>query len=112
MRADTRTATHTRPCYISYFSTVPPPGCDRWFTRPGLENTSGTIRSVNPLKPVMLFDVEADPEERDEVSDQHPNVVDNLLRRLGHYLRRSQPITFPDDDPRCDPGTGAWGPWE
>ncbi|XP_055792033.1 arylsulfatase B [Salvelinus fontinalis] len=90
------------------------PGCDRWFTRPGLENSSGTNSSgsVNPLKPVMLFDVEADPEERDEVSDQHPDVVDNLLRRLGHYLQRSQPITFPDDDPRCDPGTGAWGPWE
>uniref|UniRef100_A0A6Q2YML0 Sulfatase N-terminal domain-containing protein n=1 Tax=Esox lucius TaxID=8010 RepID=A0A6Q2YML0_ESOLU len=93
------------------------PGCDRWFPHPGLLNSSGArsfeSSSDNPLKPVMLFDVEADPEERNEVSDQYPDVVDNLLRRLDSYLKNSKPIIFPDDDPRCDPATtGAWGPWE
>ncbi|KAL0965326.1 hypothetical protein UPYG_G00279800 [Umbra pygmaea] len=93
------------------------PGCDRWFPRPGSENSSETQSwewgSGDPLKPVMLFDVEADPQERQEVSDKHPDIVDNLLKRLAHHLQRSEPVTFPDDDPRCDPvTTGAWGPWE
>ena len=74
---------------LLHFIFLCPPGCDRWFPHPGLENSSGTnsfkAGSDNPLKLVMLFDVEADPEERGEVSDQH--VVDNLLSRLGHYLQ-------------------------
>lgn len=60
----------------------------------------------------MLFDVEKDPEERDDVSDQFPVVVDYLLSRLHQHQKSASPINFPDDDPRCDPGlTGAWGPW-
>ncbi|KAJ7988580.1 hypothetical protein DPEC_G00325030 [Dallia pectoralis] len=93
------------------------PGCDRWFPRPGRLNTTGTrgfeSEPGHSLKPVMLFDVEVDPEERHEVSDQYPDVVDDLLRRLDSYVKDSKPITFPDDDPGCDPvTTGAWGPWQ
>lgn len=71
--------------------------------------TSGT----DPLKPVMLFDIEKDPEERNEVSDKFPAVVDSLLDRLNQHQRSAVPINFPDSDPKCDPGpSGAWGPWE
>ena len=66
-----------------------------------------------PLKQVMLFDIEQDPEEKHEVSAQHPEVVHFLLRRLDHYQREALPVTFPPEDPRCDPERlgGAWGPW-
>ncbi|XP_030290547.1 arylsulfatase B [Sparus aurata] len=84
------------------------PGCAVWFPRPG-QNSS---ESEDPLKPVMLFDIEKDPEERNEVSAQFPTVVDYLLSRLQHHQKSALPINFPADDPRCDPGpTGAWGPW-
>ncbi|XP_030209852.1 arylsulfatase B [Gadus morhua] len=84
------------------------PGCAVWFPRPGGPNST----RAGALKPVMLFDVESDPEERAEVSDNHPSVVEFLLRRLNHHQKTALPIVFPEEDPRCDPGpTGAWGPW-
>ncbi|KAF7217483.1 arylsulfatase B isoform X1 [Nothobranchius furzeri] len=88
------------------------PGCDVWFPRPE-QNTSESVSfKVDPLKPVMLFDVEKDPQERNEVSAQFPKVVEHLLNRLHKLQRTASPINFPDDDPRCDPGpAGAWGPW-
>ncbi|XP_028318527.1 arylsulfatase B [Gouania willdenowi] len=90
------------------------PGCNRWFPRPGLNSSSEGPGAVEaePLKPVMLFDVEKDPEERKEVSAQFPAVVDYLLSRLQQHQKSALPVHYPDDDPRCDPGpTGAWGPW-
>ncbi|XP_026211186.1 arylsulfatase B [Anabas testudineus] len=88
------------------------PGCDIWFPRPGHNGSESGPSEADPLKPVMLFDIEKDPEERNDVSDQFPVVVDYLLSRLHQYQKSASPINFPDDDPRCDPGpTGAWGPW-
>lgn len=89
------------------------PGCDRWFPPPHLSNSSEASKPASPLKSLMLFNIESDPEEKEELSEKHPEVVDFLLNRLQHYQKSSKPIIFPDDDPRCDPGpTGAWGPWE
>ncbi|KAM4719703.1 arylsulfatase B isoform 2-T2 [Anableps anableps] len=88
------------------------PGCEVWFPRPGHNSSDSRISKVDPLKPVMLFDVGKDPEERNEVSAQFPNVVEYLLTRLQEHQKTALPINYPDDDPRCDPGpTGAWGPW-
>lgn len=86
------------------------PGCDIWFPQPN--NSKSSTVEMGPLKPVMLFDVEKDPEERNELSAKFPGVVDYLLSRLIAYQKTALPITFPDDDPKCDPGPdGAWGPW-
>lgn len=88
------------------------PGCDVWFPRPDGNTSDSSSSEVDQLKPVMLFNIEKDPEERNEVSAQFPKVVKHLLCRLEHHQKSAQPINFPDDDPRCDPGpTGAWGPW-
>ncbi|KAE8285349.1 Arylsulfatase B [Larimichthys crocea] len=88
------------------------PGCDIWFPRPGHNSSESRSSDVDPLNSVMLYDVEKDPEERNEVSAQYPTVVDYLLNRLHKYQESALPINFPADDPRCDPGpTGAWGPW-
>lgn len=86
------------------------PGCDIWYPRPS--SNESDIQSMGPLKPVMLFDIAKDPEERNELSAKFPSVVDYLLSRLNAYQKQALPITFPDDDPKCDPGPGgAWGPW-
>lgn len=83
-----------------------------WFPRPDHNGSESAPPQADPLKPVMLFDVEKDPEERNEVSAKFPTVVDYLLTRLSHHQRSAVPIRFPKDDPKCDPGpTGAWGPW-
>ncbi|XP_059213267.1 arylsulfatase B-like [Centropristis striata] len=88
------------------------PGCDVWFPRPGHNSSERTRSGSDPLKPVMLFDVEKDPEERNEVSADFPAVVEFLLSRLHQYQKSAAPINFPDEDPRCDPGpSGVWGPW-
>ncbi|XP_018592308.2 arylsulfatase B isoform X1 [Scleropages formosus] len=88
------------------------PGCDHWFPPPRMANTPEVGRTAATLKPVMLFDVKADPEERNEVSEKNPEVVAFLLARLEHYAKTAKPVIYPDDDPKCDPGSGgAWGPW-
>ncbi|XP_037609330.1 arylsulfatase B-like [Sebastes umbrosus] len=84
------------------------PGCDLWFPRPG----HTTSEKMEPLKSVILFDIEKDPEERDEISALFPTVVEYLLGRLQEYQKSAVPIIFPDEDPKCDPGPGgAWGIW-
>ncbi|XP_015244523.1 PREDICTED: arylsulfatase B [Cyprinodon variegatus] len=88
------------------------PGCQVWFPRPGHNSSDSELSKEDPLKPVMLFDVEKDPEERNEVSAHFPDVVEYLLNRLEEHQKTALPINYPKDDPRCDPGpTGAWGPW-
>nr|XP_061822039.1 arylsulfatase B-like [Nerophis lumbriciformis] len=91
------------------------PGCDSWFPRPGHNDSDPRLSkdvAPPPLKAVRLFDVENDPQERNEVSDRFPAVVEYLLSRLHHHQQSALPINFPKDDKRCDPGpSGAWGPW-
>lgn len=97
---------------IYFFLLLFKPGCPTWFPRPEHNDSESSSPGADPLKPVMLFDVQKDPEERNEVSAQFPAIVDYLLNRLQFHLKNSLPINFPDDDPRCDPGpSGAWGPW-
>ncbi|XP_062867297.1 arylsulfatase B [Trichomycterus rosablanca] len=89
------------------------PGCAVWFPRPGETIGGASPVAPPPLKQVMLFNIDEDPEERQEVSHQHPDVVNFLLQRLEKLQQGAEPINFPPDDPRCDPKyTGAWGPWE
>ncbi|KAI3362103.1 hypothetical protein L3Q82_012429 [Scortum barcoo] len=88
------------------------PGCDIWFPRPGQNSSEWSRFRADEPKSVKLFDIEKDPEERNEVSALFPAVVDYLLSRLHQYQNSAAPINFPNDDPKCDPGpTGAWGPW-
>lgn len=83
-----------------------------WFPHPG-EMVDGVSDETPPLKQVMLFDIDTDPQERKEISHQHPEIVKSLLKRLEQLQEGAQPINFPPDDPRCDPQrTGAWGPWQ
>lgn len=88
------------------------PGCDLWFPRPGHDDLDSAPSWDDSLNPVKLFDIDKDPEERNDVSTLYPTVVEYLLSRLKYYQDTSVPINFPDGDPKCDPGPGgAWGPW-
>ncbi|XP_078407303.1 arylsulfatase I-like [Cetorhinus maximus] len=62
---------------------------------------------------VWLFNITADPYEREEVSGKHPRVVKRLLARLAYYDSTSIPVRYPADDPRANPelNGGAWVPW-
>ncbi|XP_077580420.1 arylsulfatase I-like isoform X2 [Stigmatopora nigra] len=64
-------------------------------------------------KSVWLFNISADPYERHDLSRTRPDVVRQLLTRLGHYNRTAVPVFFPPDDPRAHPDRhgGAWVPW-
>lgn len=64
-------------------------------------------------KNIWLFNISCDPYEREDVSDQHPEVVKRLLTRLVYYNQSSVPVFFPPDDPRANPSRhrGAWVPW-
>uniref|UniRef100_A0A3Q4BA01 Sulfatase N-terminal domain-containing protein n=1 Tax=Mola mola TaxID=94237 RepID=A0A3Q4BA01_MOLML len=64
-------------------------------------------------KTVWLFNITADPCERQDLADQRADVVQQLLTRLAYYNRTAVPVYFPPDDPRADPNQhgGAWVPW-
>ena len=68
---------------------------------------------LNFNKTVFLFDILADPEERLDLSESHPDVVQELLDRLWFYNSTAVPCRFPPPDDRASPRYhgGVWGPW-
>lgn len=67
----------------------------------------------SPGKNVWLFNISADPFERQDLAEQRPDVVRRLLARIAHYNQTAVPVFFPPEDPGADPRNhgGAWVPW-
>ena len=62
---------------------------------------------------MWLFDIENDPNEREDLSDSNPGIVRFLLDRLAYYNSTAVPVSFPERDPEADPAKhgGVRGPW-
>lgn len=82
----------------------------RWWN---LERSYSFTHKSPAHRSVWLFNISADPYERQDLSDHRPEVVQVLLRRLVHYNRTTVPVSYPPDDPRANPNRrrGAWEPW-
>ena len=77
--------------------------------------TSTNLKTKEPKKTklVRLYNVVDDPFERNEISDEHPQVVNVMLTKLADYYDVSVPPRYPAYDLRADPalGDGVWRPW-
>uniref|UniRef100_A0A3P9KWF4 Si:dkey-174i8.1 n=1 Tax=Oryzias latipes TaxID=8090 RepID=A0A3P9KWF4_ORYLA len=64
-------------------------------------------------KSVWLFNISADPYERSDLAELHPEVVKHLLTRLAEYNQTAMIANNPPDDPMADPELhgGVWSPW-
>ncbi|KAM4727776.1 arylsulfatase I-like [Anableps anableps] len=82
----------------------------RWWN---LERSSSHLYKSPAHKNIWLFNITADPFERQDLADWRPDVVQQLLARLAYYNRTAVPVYFPPDDPRANPSHHgeAWAPW-
>ena len=58
--------------------------------------------------PVYLYNLTADPTEREDLSAQMPEEVQEMQERLMELLEGLVPADLPDPDPRGDPVDGVW----
>ncbi|XP_030067851.1 arylsulfatase I [Microcaecilia unicolor] len=94
------------------------PGYSDWIPPQTLTNFPGSWWNLERLtdgvrKSIWLFNISRDPYERYDLSEQRPDVVRSLLKRLVYYNRTAIPVRYPAEDPRGNPefNGGAWGPW-
>ena len=67
-----------------------------------------------PGKNIWLFNITADPDEKFDLADKYPSVVQTMLQKLDEYYKTMVPVIYPVPDPKSDPEKhgGVWGPWE
>ncbi|XP_078069909.1 arylsulfatase J-like isoform X2 [Mustelus asterias] len=95
------------------------PGFSDWIPPQTFPNFGGKWWNLERVlwakgKSVWLFNITADPYERVDLSQQYPEVVKKLLRRLAQYNKTAVPVKYPPKDPRSNPNLngGAWVPWD
>ncbi|XP_078593183.1 arylsulfatase B-like [Branchiostoma floridae x Branchiostoma japonicum] len=66
-----------------------------------------------PTKHLWLFNIRNDPQERSDLSDRYPDVVQELLQKLATYNKTALPPFWPSRDPRANPALHGdlFGPW-
>ncbi|KAM3937474.1 arylsulfatase J [Leptodactylus fuscus] len=94
------------------------PGNGDWvppqsFSNSGLSRWHNERVSLTNGKSLWLFNITADPYERDDLSERYPDVVKQLLRKLAQFNKSAVPVRYPPKDPRSNPklNGGVWGPW-
>ncbi|XP_050413813.2 arylsulfatase J isoform X1 [Patella vulgata] len=75
--------------------------------------TNKVVRASSVQKSIMLYNIRDDPEERHDVSAQHPTVVRDLLDRLKYYNQTMVPVHYPPGDVKALPNLhgGVWTHW-
>ncbi|KAK3108276.1 hypothetical protein FSP39_004703 [Pinctada imbricata] len=60
----------------------------------------------------MLFDLDADPNEHNDLSREHPDIVKKMSDMIQEYKRKMVPANYPANDPKSDPSNydGFWTP--
>jgi arylsulfatase A-like enzyme len=81
-----------------------------WYPLPNNTNSSQQSSAINVMS---LYNISADPNERDDLLLRYPDVVKDLLAKITEYEKGS---VLPQDrlpDSRADPANfgGAWTPW-
>ncbi|XP_033097319.1 arylsulfatase I-like [Anneissia japonica] len=66
---------------------------------------------------VWLFNITADPEERNDLTNTEPDVVIDLLDKLASYEKEALPVDYPPGDavnsnPKTNGNGDVWGPWK
>ncbi|XP_038596224.1 arylsulfatase I [Tachyglossus aculeatus] len=94
------------------------PGYSDWIPPQTLTNFPGSWWNLERMtdgarQAVWLFNISADPYEREDLAARRPDVVRALLARLAYYNRTAIPVRYPAENPRAHPdfNGGAWGPW-
>ena len=64
-------------------------------------------------KNVWLFNIDNDPNEIYDLTDQRPDIVEFMLQRLAFYNSTAVDCIYPPEDPLSNPKLhgGFWGPW-
>ncbi len=72
------------------------------------------VQGYPPWKNLWLFNLDTDPQETLDVSDDYPEVVEMLVSRLAAYNATAVPVCdFPRDPDGANPDLngGVWMPW-
>lgn len=80
-----------------------------------LSSSSAIALGLHAATPVYLFNLTADPEERNNVASSNAAVVQQLLDRIAAYNATAVPARFPAPDPAGNPavqGRDYWAPWQ
>ncbi|XP_006818339.1 arylsulfatase B-like [Saccoglossus kowalevskii] len=89
-----------------------PPGNGSWGTP--VEFGFKYLHPPKRTHSVQLYNVVADPNERNDYSHDRPDIVRFLLARIGHYYNTSVPVLDPSQEILlADPARhgGVWSPW-
>ena len=75
-------------------------------------NGSSEFPSYTPPL-TLLFNITADPNERNNVADMYPEVVKQLQERIEYYNSTHISQAIPPFDQNCNPDNfgGVWTPW-
>ncbi|KAL9988762.1 hypothetical protein ACROYT_G003245 [Oculina patagonica] len=64
---------------------------------------------------VALYNITADPNERNDLSSKYPDIVQKLKDRMAYYVKSTvTPLNQPPDPQARETAemTGCWGPWQ
>jgi len=91
---------------------VGPQQYDGWYYPP-INQTADISFLVADNNTISLFNISADPNEKEDVSAAHPDIVKDLLVRIEYYRKGLVPAWSPPNDPKSNPANfdGNWMPW-